>query len=98
MRRDTAFSGAFDPRAPRLQAQVAPQLGTPRQVALRGYTGGNIEWWMYQQAFVPQLYFARPRVDHATLGQKQPPPPGVCCQKTQDGGSICSTGQGFPPG
>jgi hypothetical protein len=32
------------------------------------------------------------------LGQKPQPPPGVCCQATQDGGVICSDGTGFPPG
>jgi hypothetical protein len=27
-----------------------------------------------------------------------PPPPGVCCQATADGGKICSDGTGYPPG
>lgn len=57
---------------------------------------GSLEWWSYQQAFIPQLYFARPRVDWATLGQL-PIPAGICCQATQDGGAICSNGQAFPP-
>lgn len=33
----------------------------------------------------------------STLGQKQPPPPGVCCQKTPDGATVCSDGSAFPP-
>jgi hypothetical protein len=76
-----------------------------RRVALRGvHSGGNIEWWGYQQSFIPQLYFARPRANFATLARPQrtlgvgkPVPPGICCQATPDGGAICSTGQGFPP-
>lgn len=69
-----------------------------RRVVLRGANDrGNIDWWMYQQAFIPQLFFARPRVRRATLGAGKPVPPGVCCQATEDGGAICSTGQGFPP-
>lgn len=79
----TMFSGAFGPRRTMLGA---------------GHDAGNLEWWGYQQTFIPQLYFARPRVKTVTLGQKQPPPPGVCCQATRDGGVICSTGKGFPPG
>lgn len=38
-----------------------------------------------------------PRLRKA-LGQKRPPPPGICCQRTPDGGVICSDGTGFPPG
>jgi len=98
--KSNAFSGPFNPPSRvTLRSNVPPPLGSPRRVELRGgASGGNIEWWMYQQTFIPQLYFARPRVYGATLGQKKPPPPGVCCQKTPDGGAICSTGQGFPPG
>ncbi len=32
------------------------------------------------------------------LGQKQPPPPGVCCQLDPAGNTVCSDGQIFPPG
>lgn len=32
------------------------------------------------------------------MGGNAPPPPGICCQATQDGGVICSDGTGFPPG
>lgn len=91
--------------------QLAPSGGSyaslsgPRRVALRGvHSNGNIEWWGYQQTFLPPLYFSRPRVDYATLarprrtlGVGKPVPPGICCQATEDGGAICSTGQGFPP-
>ena len=73
-------------------------MGARHRVALRGVNDrGNIDWWMYQQTFIPDLFFARPRVRRATLGVGKPVPPGVCCQATQDGGAICSTGQGFPP-
>lgn len=73
---------------------------SPRHAVLGvDHSNGNLEWWTYQQSFIPQLYFSNPRVRRSTtLGQKKAPPPGVCCQATQDGGSICSTGQGFPPG
>lgn len=73
------------------------------RVALRGvHSNGNLEWWGYQQTFLPQLFFARRRANYATLarpslGVGKPVPPGVCCQATPDGGAICSTGQGFPP-
>lgn len=30
-------------------------------------------------------------------GTGQPPPPGINCQATQDGGAICSEGTGFSP-
>lgn len=70
----------------------------PGPVALRGVNDrGNIDWWMYQQTFIPELFFARPRVRRATLGVGKPVPAGICCQATKDGGAICSTGQGFPP-
>lgn len=69
-----------------------------RRVALRGVnSNGNLEWWSYQQAFLPPLYFSRPRVNRATLGVGKPVPAGMCCQATEDGGAICSNGQGFPP-
>jgi hypothetical protein len=69
-----------------------------RRVALRGVNDrGNIDWWMYQQTFIPSLFFARPRVRRATLGAGKPVPAGLCCQATEDGGAICSNGQGFPP-
>lgn len=88
-------------------ASVAPMQLAPtsmptsfmgRRVALRGvHSNGNLEWWGYQQSFLPELWFARPRVRRATLGVGKPVPPGICCQATPDGGAICSTGQGFPP-
>jgi hypothetical protein len=31
------------------------------------------------------------------LGQKLPPPPGVCCQKDARGNTICSDGKGYSP-
>jgi hypothetical protein len=38
----------------------------------------------------------------ANLGRrelgKQPPPPGVCCQKDQAGNTVCSDGRIYPPG
>lgn len=34
----------------------------------------------------------------AHIGQKPPPPPGVCCQLTPDGGSVCSNGLVYNPG
>jgi len=69
-----------------------------RRVALRGvHSNGNLEWWSYQQAFLPPLFFARRRVNYATLGAGKPVPEGMCCQATDDGGAICSNGQGFPP-
>lgn len=34
---------------------------------------------------------------HRALG-KQPPPPGVCCQRDARGNTICSDGRGYPPG
>ena len=46
-----------------------------RRVALRGVNGnGNLEWWSYQQAFLPQLFFAKRRARHATLGVGKPFP------------------------
>lgn len=36
---------------------------------------------------------SRPRLS----GTGQPPPPGINCQATQDGGAICSEGTGFSP-
>lgn len=30
------------------------------------------------------------------MGQKRPPPPGVCCQKDPAGNTVCSDGQIFP--
>lgn len=89
--------------------QLSPSTGGftsfmgARRVALRGVNSkGNIEWWGYQQSFMPQLFFARRRTNYARLmspamGVGKPVPSGVCCQATQDGGAICSTGQGFPP-
>lgn len=69
-----------------------------RRVALRGvHSNGNLEWWSYQQAFLPPLFFARRRATYATLGAGKPVPPGLCCQATEDGGAICSDGHGFPP-
>jgi len=69
-----------------------------RRVALRGvHSNGNLEWWSYQQAFLPQLFFAKRRANYATLGAGKPVPPGLCCQATDDGGAICSDGHGFPP-
>jgi hypothetical protein len=39
---------------------------------------------------------------HPTLGRSlgygHPPPPGVCCQATPDGGTVCSDGFRGPPG
>ena len=32
------------------------------------------------------------------LGQKQPPPLGVCCQLDPAGNTVCSDGQIFPSG
>lgn len=70
----------------------------PRRLPRRsGSTGGNIEYWMYQQTFIPELYYSRPIARYASLGVGKPVPPGICCQATKDGGAICSTGQGFPP-
>ena len=91
-------SGSIAPTSVPATAVSMGQRALPgRRVALRGvHTGGNIEWWGYQQAFIPELYFARPRVTRATLGGL-PVPPGMCCQATPDGGAICSNGQGFPP-
>ena len=67
-----------------------------RRVALRGVHGnGNLEWWSYQQAFLPPLFFAKRRTTYATLGAGKPVPPGVCCQATDDGGVICSDGNFF---
>lgn len=34
----------------------------------------------------------------ATLGVGHPPAPGVCCQATQDGGTVCSDGFIGPAG
>jgi hypothetical protein len=34
----------------------------------------------------------------ARMGQKQPPPPGVCCQKDPQGNTVCSNGRIYPPG
>ena len=82
------FTATFNPKR---SSAIVPSA------SLRGVNDrGNIDWWMYQQAFIPELYFARPRVRRATLGLK-PVPPGICCQATKDDGRICSTGQGFPP-
>lgn len=79
----TMFSGAF----------------SPRRAALGGsYSSGNLEWWGYQQSFLPQLYFSRPRVQAATLGSSHPPAPGVCCQKDKAGNTVCSDGFIGPPG
>jgi hypothetical protein len=33
-----------------------------------------------------------------SLGYGHPPPPGVCCQATPDGGTVCSDGFIGPPG
>lgn len=86
------FSSTFSPR------NAPAPISTDRSVALSGvHSNGNLEWWSYQQAFLPPLYFSRPRVNRATLGVGKPVPPGICCQATPDGGAICSTGQGFPP-
>lgn len=35
---------------------------------------------------------------HRSLGYGHPPPPGVCCQATQDGGTVCSDGFVGPAG
>jgi hypothetical protein len=32
------------------------------------------------------------------LGYGHPPPPGVCCQATPDGGTVCSDGFHGPAG
>lgn len=70
---------------------------SPRRAALgEGY--GNLEWWTYQQSFIPQLYFSHPRVRTATLGSSHPPAPGVCCQKDPAGNTVCSDGFIGPPG
>jgi hypothetical protein len=37
-------------------------------------------------------------LSHRSLGYGHPPPPGVCCQATQDGGTICSDGFVGPAG
>ena len=37
------------------------------------------------------------RLCSATMG-KSPPPPGVCCQETRNGGTVCSTGLIYSPG
>jgi len=74
----------------------AVTLGRRASMGGRRVDSGPLHWWGYQQAFLPQLYFARPRVRRATLGGL-PVPPGMCCQATPDGGAICSNGQGFPP-
>lgn len=34
----------------------------------------------------------------SSLGYGHPPPPGVCCQATPDGGTICSDGFVGPAG
>jgi hypothetical protein len=71
-----------------------------RQVPLRGSggnSGGNIEWWMYQQTFIPGLLHAQPKMNRNMLGQKQQPAPGVCCQKDARGNTICSDGRGYQP-
>jgi len=79
-------------------ASGTPTFRSDRRVDLRGVNDrGNIDWWMYQQSFIPELFFSRPRVRRATLGVGKPVPAGICCQATEDGGAICSTGQGFPP-
>jgi len=79
-------------------AAGTPTFRSDRRVDLRGVNDrGNIDWWMYQQSFIPELFFSRPRVRRATLGVGKPVPAGICCQATEDGGAICSTGQGFPP-
>lgn len=33
-----------------------------------------------------------------SLGQKRPPPPGVCCQLDPAGNTVCSDGKIYPPG
>lgn len=33
-----------------------------------------------------------------SIGFSHPPPPGVCCQATADGGTVCSDGFIGPPG
>lgn len=42
----------------------------------------------------PELAGLRDR----SLGYGHPPPPGVCCQATQDGGTVCSDGFIGPAG
>jgi len=37
-------------------------------------------------------------VQRRSLGTGHPPPPGVCCQATQDGGTVCSDGFVGPAG
>ena len=32
-----------------------------------------------------------------SLGKTHPPPPGINCQATQQGGAVCSDGTVFPP-
>ena len=39
-----------------------------------------------------------PELAARSLGYGHPPPPGVCCQATPDGGTICSDGFVGPPG
>ena len=34
----------------------------------------------------------------SVMGQKQPPPPGVCCQLDPAGNTVCSDGNIYPPG
>jgi hypothetical protein len=54
------FASTFSPRS---------SPSTDHRVALHGvHSNGNLEWWSYQQAFLPPLYFSRPRVNRATLG------------------------------
>lgn len=102
----------FDPRTGQCRGSVSSFPGAPFGLpggagsvsapSLSGrrrpnYGNGNLEWWSYQQSFLPQLFFTRRRAHYATLGAGKPVPPGICCQATEDGGAICSTGQGFPP-
>ena len=51
-------------------------------------------------AIAPEWDLPPEKDDHlrsATMG-KSPPPPGVCCQETRNGGTVCSTGLVYSPG
>ncbi len=74
----------------------------PRSIFTTSFRSvGPLDFFRYQAAFIPELYWSTNRVsarlNGPRMGQRLPPPPGVCCQSTQDGGVICSNGRGFPP-
>ncbi len=107
---ETTLARLIDVFGPDVPAAVAaePLLCIPLPPivpTLGGFIDPDTGQYCRPEAVLPEWECAlggpivdEPDLSGARIGQRPPPPPGVCCQKTADGGSVCSNGLVYNPG